>query len=203
MTNKTEKNSLKVLLITPWLMVAIRLLIALAILIDALDGSTGNLFVPALILGVALDLADGMVARKLGAASLPLRRADSFTDIVFFYSVISAAWLVYSELIKPFYGMIILVVVLQVTTITIALIKYRAVPAYHTWCSRFAGVLLFLASLQLFVFQSAGILLLIALLTVCLSCIESICITLLLDKPTSDIPGVLHAVNLRYEHKCQ
>lgn len=180
-------------------MVAIRFLISLALFLDALDGTISSMFLPGFILAIAFDVADGMVARRLGVASLLLRRADSFADAVLIYSVAIAAWLVHRDLIRPFIGVIVLMILLQLTAVAIAGIKYRALPPYHTWSFRFAGVVLFLAVLQLFIFEDAGLLLLIGLVIACLSCLENIAITLILSKPAADVQGVWYALKLRSE----
>jgi CDP-diacylglycerol--glycerol-3-phosphate 3-phosphatidyltransferase len=196
MSSSTSPYSSRVRELAPWLLVTIRFSIALALLLDGLDGAIGALFVPALVLAVTLDVADGMVARRLGTASLHIRRADSFTDVALFYSVVIAAWLTSGDLITPFFGVLAAVIVLQVAATAVPAVKYRSLPAYHTWTSRFAGALLFLSAVQLFLFRTAGLLLLVALLAVCLSCLESVAITVLLAEPTADVPGVCHALRL-------
>jgi CDP-diacylglycerol--glycerol-3-phosphate 3-phosphatidyltransferase len=180
-------------------MVVARILIAIALFLDALNGAISSWFMPAFILAVALDVADGMTARRLNVASMQLRRADSFADAFLIYSVAIAAWLVYGDLIQPFISVIILMVILQIAAVAIAAIKYRSLPAYHTWSFRFSGFLMFLAAMQLFILQSAGILMLIAFVIASLSCLENIAITLILPKPTSDVPGVWYAISLRKE----
>jgi len=181
-------------------MVAIRLSIALGLLLDARDKVIGTMFLPALVLAVALDVADGTVARRLGTASLQLRRADSFADMVLFYSIVIAAWLTHDDLLRPYLPIIALVVILQIIASAVPVIKYKAFSAYHTWCSRVAGALLFLAAIQLFLFASAGPLLMFALLAVCISCLESVAITLSLPMATSDVPGIRHALRIRHLH---
>ena len=57
----------------------IRLSIAFAIQLDARDYAIGTILLAELVIAVTLDLADGMVARRLGSASFSLRRADSIT----------------------------------------------------------------------------------------------------------------------------
>ena len=184
-------------LLIPWLMIGVRFVIALVLILDALDRGLGPLFFPAIIIAMLLDVGDGMLARRLGVASLALRRADSFVDITFFYAVALAAWLAYADLLQPFLPLIALLVLLQLANAALALIKFHALAPYHTSASRFSGILMGLAAAQLFVLGQVGFLLAMALLVSCLSCLECIAITLTLPRLTADVPGFRHALRLR------
>lgn len=64
----------------PSILVGIRLIIAPALLLDALDGHTSIWFIVGYLVAVLSDIFDGIIARRLGVSTVQLRQADSWAD---------------------------------------------------------------------------------------------------------------------------
>ena len=174
----------------PFALLAFRLLLGPLLLLAASDGQTGWWVVAGLAAGIFSDILDGMLARRLGLASVRLRRVDSLIDSIFFLFVAAAAWAAHSETLLAHgvlaAGMLALWAVSQLP----ALLKFGKAAAYHAYSAKAAGLALLAAGVRLFGLGQAGWVLDAALWLAILSHLERIAITLALPAWRTDVAWV-------------
>ena len=179
----------------------IRLVIAVTLLLDAADGATTGWFVPGLWSVVLLDVADGMIARRLGVATRKLREVDSAADFMTVMMVAASGWLTHPEAFAPFVRLFFALVVAQFVSQAPALLKFGRIPPYHSYSARLSGGVLFLAALELFMNGRAGNLLYVAVIVSFISHLDRLVITLILPSyPGNYIKGFWHALQIRKDY---
>lgn len=142
----------------PWLLVWLRCAIAPLLLLDALDGKTGSLFVLGYIVAFLSDIFDGIIARKLEVSTVLLRQADSWADISLYVCVALSLWLVYPTVIISFQIPLLIAIAFQLTLFAVSLVKFGKFPSFHTYTAKLWGISLFIAVVGLFGFGwSAGL----------------------------------------------
>lgn len=180
----------KRLLTLPNTLCLLRLALAPVLLLVAWQGRE-SLFVPVLAAAFLLDTIDGPIARRYHMESELGPRLDSIADTAIYLSLPLGIWWLWPDLIlseAPYVAIIVAAVLLP----TIAgLIKFRTVTSYHTWLVKAAAVVTALSTLWLLLggpslpFRIASF--------VCLAAgLEEMIITLVLDRPRSDVRSLFH-----------
>lgn len=147
-------------------------------------------------LGLASDVLDGALARRLGQVTDFGARLDQWADFALWVSLPLAAWWLWPEIIRreAIYVGVALVCMLLPTGI--AFLKYRAVPGYHTWSVKLGSVAMGISVPLLLLFEVAWPFRVAALFQV-VCAIDEVGITWLLAECRHDVPSVLHAARLR------
>jgi CDP-diacylglycerol--glycerol-3-phosphate 3-phosphatidyltransferase len=174
----------------PWALVAFRLLLGPALLLAAARGVNGLLLAAALGAGILSDVADGVMARRLGSATQRLRRVDSLVDTVFVLCALAAAWIAHSAALAPHLPMLALMLAVNVVSYIPAFIKFGRAPAYHAYSAKASGLALFAAGVWLFARGEAGSWLDAAIVFTIPSHLDRIAITLLLPEWRTDVAGI-------------
>jgi CDP-diacylglycerol--glycerol-3-phosphate 3-phosphatidyltransferase len=183
----------------PSSLVITRFLLGLVLFADALDGKTNIWFALGLTLGLLSDIFDGIIARRVGTASQRLRELDSRVDVFFMACIAISAWLAHREVIIILSTPILIMLIIYTASIVIPWAKFHRLPAYHAYSAKLAGLVLFLAALDLFANDRGGLLLKIAIIAAFISHLDRIAITILLPNWHSDVPGVWEAWKIRNE----
>src|ERR1700761_3377396 len=118
----------------PWSLVALRLLLCPLILAGAWAGWNGAILALALAIGVASDIFDGLIARRLGVATPELRRADSTVDLIFWLSVLAAAQLSAGFLTRHRL-LIALLLASETLCQIVSQVRFRRPPATHSYAA--------------------------------------------------------------------
>jgi len=177
----------------PWLTVpnamsTLRLLLAPVLIVLALEGCP-YAFVGVLILAFLLDYTDGTVARLLHQVSELGDRLDSWGDFAIYTSYLLGAWWLWPEIVlreAPWVGAVAASILCPVA---VALVKFGQTTAYHTWSVKLASGCMAPASIILFLggpawpFHAATFVCLLA-------AAEEIAITLLLERPRTNLRSV-------------
>jgi phosphatidylglycerophosphate synthase len=180
----------------PWMLVGLRFIIAPLLLLDAINGKTGILFILGYITAVISDIFDGIIARRLGVSTAKLRQADSWADISLYLCIALSAWLVYPAVILTFQTPLLIAITLQLTLFAVSLIKFGKLPSFHTYTAKAWGISLLVAVVGLFGYGwSSGIWGAVWLCVI--NSVEEIIMTLILPKWTHDVLSVAHAIHLR------
>jgi len=148
-------------------------------------------------LGLISDILDGIIARKNNTSSAKLRRMDSQTDMIFWFSLGISTWILYPKLIADNSTVIWTILIMEVACYVISLLKFKRESAHHNFLSKFWGITLLVAFTSLIGFNYAGIPFELAIFFGILSHIDRILITLILPEWTHDIPSTYHAVLIR------
>lgn len=154
-------------------------------------------FLVALLLaGVASDVADGVAARRLGIATLALRRLDTRADLVFYGFATAAALAttpVPAAVLLPWCAAYFSLFLLRNL---VDYFRYRASPSYHMWSGKLWSVVVCVHLGLLFCGRSAFFLLPVAFMLYALNAVEGIIASLVLPTPCQDIPSVWHVLKL-------
>lgn len=150
-----------------------------------------RVFIAVLALAYLSDAIDGPIARRLGQESVFGSSLDTWADVSIYLSVPLAAWWMWPDLVTRELLYFAFIVASIIFPLLAGLVKFRATTSYHTWLTKATAACTMVSSLILFLgytplpFRISAILCL-------LSGLEEILITLKLNRPESNIPGLWH-----------
>ena len=174
---------------------ALRIALVPALLLLAWHGAIAP-FVIVFGLGLATDVLDGVLARRLGQVTDFGARLDQWGDFALWLSLPLAAWWLWPEIIAREALYVALALACMLLPTAIAYAKYRAVPGYHTWSVKLGSVAMGISVPLLLLFDFAWPFRAAALWqAVC--ALDELGITLLLTKVHHDVPTVFHALRIR------
>jgi CDP-diacylglycerol--glycerol-3-phosphate 3-phosphatidyltransferase len=179
----------------PNLLSGFRAVCAPILLLLAWHGATG-IFLALFALGLASDVLDGVLARRLGQESDFGATLDQWADFALWVCLPLGAWWLWPGILRreALYVIVALVCLLLPTAIAYA--KYRAVPGYHTWSAKLSSVLMGISVPLLLIFDVPGPFRLAALFQL-VCAIDELGITCLFAECRHDVPSVFHAARLR------
>ena len=154
------------------------------------------LFIGILILAFMLDLIDGPIARWTNQVSEIGPVLDSFADFSVYLAYIFGAWYLWPEIILRELVYVCLLAVSILLPALSAYLKFRQASSYHTWLVKFAVLCMAPASLILFLGGPAWPFRVASIISV-FAGLEEIIITLVLDKPRSDVVSIFHVISDR------
>lgn len=166
-----------------------------ALLVLAWNGAT----LPFLLLfavGLASDVLDGILARRLDRVTEFGARLDQWGDFALWLSLPPAVWWLWPDAIRREAMYAAIAVGCMVLPTAIAALKYRAVPSYHTWSVKAGAIAMGLAAPLLLLFDVAEPFRAAALFQI-VCAIDEIGITLLSAACRHDVPSVLHVLRER------
>ena len=157
-----------------------------------------RVFIIALIIyGLVSDIADGIIARKMGISTETIRRLDSSVDQVFWILVIlSAIWLV-PNFFKTHWIWITILAALEAAAYLLSYARFGKEVATHAIASKIWTLSLFAMLIQLFAVGNAGWVYWLCIITGVISRCEIIAILILLKHWTNDVPSLYHAIQIR------
>ena len=179
----------------PNLLSILRLVLSFIMLILAVVGNAG-LFVIVLVIAIILDAIDGPIARRIHQVSELGPKLDSWADFSVYIIFLIGAWLLWPEIIKRELVYIILVACSLILPAIAGLAKFHVPTSYHTWLVKIAAVTIVPAALVLFLNGPAWPFHAATIISV-LAGTEEILITLVLDKPRSDVGGLIRILKQR------
>lgn len=137
------------------------------------------------------DLADGLLARWLNAASALGARLDSIADFTFYLSIPLVGWLVWPEILLREAWWFAAAVGSVVLPAAIAFARFRISSGYHTWLAKLSAFCMAAGLLALFALDWA-LLFRFAVLVSVVAALEEIAITLVLEHPRQDVRSLWH-----------
>ena len=185
------------LLAIPWALVGLRLVLAPTLVLFALHRIQGLAMALAVLAALASDIYDGILARKLGIATVALRRADSVVDTIFYLAAAWSAWIVSPFAVRSVAKLLIVLGVLEISRYVFDYLKFRREASYHSYLAKVWGLVLASALIMLLAFNGSGWLLRTALWLGIVSDVEGLAISFLLPAWAQDVRSVLHARRLR------
>ncbi|MDR6923272.1 MULTISPECIES: CDP-alcohol phosphatidyltransferase family protein [Chryseobacterium] len=183
----------------PYILIAIRLLLAPVILFLAYSAGEKARFIILIMMyaGLLTDIFDGIIARKAGVSSEKLRRMDSQTDLIFWLSLGFAAYFLNPGLIKDEWQGILLIFVMEALCYIVSIWKFGKETCTHAFLSKMWGVSLLIAFTYLIGFQQTGWAFYLTVGLGFISHIDVILIVVLLPKWQYDVPSSYHAWRIR------
>jgi len=142
------------------------------------------------------DLADGYLARRLRQQTAAGARLDSRADLATYVCLLPCAFRLWPELFGQEIVSITLAVAGSMVPTAVGLVRYRHVPAFHTWGGKLSAVLISVSVIVLFAgwspwpFRIAGPVILLA-------GVEKMAMIALIPRMHPDIPSIVHALRER------
>lgn len=103
------------------------------------------LLVVLLFLGILSDIFDGIIARKVGFATVRLRRMDSQSDVVFWACTCYCTWLLDPDLIRDHELLLWIVFSMEVLMYMFSYLKFRNENTTPAILSKVWGIILLAA----------------------------------------------------------
>jgi len=152
-----------------------------------------TIFVTVLVTALLSDAVDGSLARHFHQESTAGAKMDTCADVSIYFSyLISACWLWPEIISRELTYIVILSSVILLPALAGAL-KFRCITCYHTWLVKIASVCIAVSSLLMFIFGPV-LPFRISTLICLLAGVEELSITLVLDKPASDVKSLWHVL---------
>lgn len=164
------------------------------IAIALLDRET--VFIAVLIFAFLLDLVDGPIARLTGHVTEAGSRMDSYADFSIYISFIIGAVRLWPEIVQRELIFLVLVAASIVLPALAGLVKFHIATSYHTWLVKIAAVCMAPSAIILFIGGPAWPFHIATVVSV-LAGLEEIIMTLMLQEPHSNVPGLVQALKLR------
>lgn len=177
-------------------LISIFRLVASPLLIVAAVTSVRPAFVVLLVLAVASDGIDGMVARARRQCTPRGARLDSAADVALQLSAPLAMLILYPELRSSEIATTAAILLSYLLPISAGLLKFGRLAAYHTFLFKLgafvlaAGAAIWIAVENAWLLRGAAIVLVVAAL-------DELTITALLREPHTDVSSTLTALELR------
>jgi CDP-diacylglycerol--glycerol-3-phosphate 3-phosphatidyltransferase len=112
----------------------------------------GILLAGCVVIGLLSDWFDGIAARRLGVLTAWLRRYDSATDVLFYVSVLWAAWILHNDAMRRYGWGFLALLGLEVACNAVSLLRFGRPPATHTFAAKIWAVVLCAGFVALFAF---------------------------------------------------
>jgi CDP-diacylglycerol--glycerol-3-phosphate 3-phosphatidyltransferase len=185
----------------PIALTALRALLAPVVVFLALAYPDPILFGACLVLALASDVFDGVIARRLGVATPSLRRLDSIADSIFYLAVLYAAWIRYPAVIEAQLPAWLVLAALELARYAFDFAKFRREASYHMWSSKLWGLFLFAGFFSLLAMGGPALPLTLAIYVGIVADLEGLAISFVLREWRTDVPTLAHALRLR-ERPC-
>jgi CDP-diacylglycerol--glycerol-3-phosphate 3-phosphatidyltransferase len=157
---------------------------------------SGNTFLILLAVALITDALDGFFARRLGQTSSLGAQLDSWGDLAVFFAVPIAAWLLWPEIIRREFFYVTVAMISFIVPIVAGWLRFRRLTSYHTWGAKATAVALAIST-PILLLNGPPLLFRIAVLLLSCTALEEICITLILPAWQSDVRSLWHALAIR------
>ena len=178
-------------------LVLLRALLAPVLVALALFHPTGAAFGACLVAAFLSDYFDGVIARRLGVATVNLRRLDSAADSLFYIAATFAVWHLQPEAILGRWPLLAVLAGLELLRYVLDLAKFRREASYHMWSSKLWGLFLFAGFLSLLAFHDDNVFVSLMVWAGIVADLEGVAISLTLRHWQADVPTIVHALRLR------
>lgn len=153
-----------------------------------------ELFLVLLAISLVSDALDGFLARRWHQESELGTKLDSWGDLANYLLVPLCAWWLWPEIIRQEFMIFWLVVANFSVPLVIGVIKFRRIPSYHTWMTKFAAVVMVPAIYLLFLEITPWPFRIAAMIQLIMA-IEELSITFYLKELESNVKSIWHLIN--------
>ena len=159
----------------------------------------GRLFCAGLLAELALDIADGVLARRISppAALARQRRWDGAVDATIYFSVPWCVLRLRPGVVRAQAGPLAALLAAHLIDLAVGVARFGQLPRYHTWSFKLTAGALGLAVPTLFWRGDTSGPFRLALLAATLAHAENVAITLALPGWQAPVPTLLHAIKAR------
>lgn len=196
----TNKKTHYMIKHVPMALVILRVLLAMFLVYDALDGRASRWFVIVFIIAAVSDALDGMIARRFDAITDLGSRMDALADVILYGVILYCVWRLHPNVIKAFLIPLLTVGSTQITSWVFSLAKFRKLTSYHSYVAKFWAFTIVVAVISLFGFNYAGFFFWLTIICGIISNFEDMLITALLPSWTCNVLTVGQALKIRESH---
>ena len=175
--------------------VSIMRLISAPVLISLAWFGYDSAFLIILVCAVTSDAVDGYIARKFSMTSELGAKLDSWADVAIYFTIVYSAYLLWPEILFAELTFFIIFICCVVIPPLTGFLKFGELTSYHTWLVKFGAATAHLSTWILFLGYTAWPFRTAAILTT-IAALEQIAITIVLDKPVTDLRSFWHARRL-------
>jgi phosphatidylserine synthase len=176
----------------PNLLSGTRLLLAPVLLVQAWKGYS-NAFIVLAVIAFVFDALDGPIARWLNQVSELGPRLDTWADLAIYTVLPACLWWLWPEIIRRELLFVTLILAGLLFPGITGLIRFRRLTSYHTWLVKFS-VLVTAFSLLALILGGPAMPFRVASFVCLAAGLEEVLITLVLDKPRSDVRSLYHVL---------
>lgn len=148
------------------------------------------LFITLLVISLLTDVLDGLIARLWHLQTKFGARLDSIADDLTYLAALIGIFQFEYQTLKPHIVPLYVFIGLLVLTTVVPLVKFRRTPAFHLYSFRANGYLQALFIVYLFVIGFSVWFYYIAVGFGILACLEVIAVTLVVDRPVTNVRGL-------------
>jgi len=177
----------------PMSLTLMRIIIAILLLVDGLDGTASQYFLTGFILAWSFDIMDGFLARKLKVTSAIGAILDGLADLTLYGCVTTCVFYIYPGIASSLCSLVIIGIIAQLIHDAAGLLKFRKMVSYHSFLAKVISVLAFLSVLEMFSFHHSYHLAQVALVLWIISNIEGLSMTLILPIYVNNVANILVA----------
>ncbi|NQT94636.1 MAG: CDP-alcohol phosphatidyltransferase family protein [Lentisphaerae bacterium] len=158
----------------------------------------GTAFLVLFAISSLTDFADGYLARKLRQETEAGARLDSCADLAVYACLVPCTFRLWPDLFVREILAIILAVAGSLVPTVVGLVRYRHVPAFHTWGGKLSAFLISVSVIVLFAgwspwpFRITGPVVLLA-------GVEKMVMIALFPRMHPDVPSIAHALREKRE----
>jgi CDP-diacylglycerol--glycerol-3-phosphate 3-phosphatidyltransferase len=181
----------------PLALTGLRAALGPVVVVMALVWPNPAAFAVCLTLAFLSDYFDGVIARRLGIATAPLRRLDSIADTVFYVCALFAVWYLRWAILRPYLPALLVLAALEVARYVYDFRKFGREASYHMWSSKLWGITLVVAFYVMLVFGRAGWPVALAIYMGIVADLEGLAISTVLPAWKTDVRTIFHALALR------
>jgi CDP-diacylglycerol--glycerol-3-phosphate 3-phosphatidyltransferase len=175
----------------------LRLLLAPVLVWLVYSNAAGIAFAVVILAAFVSDYFDGVIARRVGVATVELRHFDSRADLVFYATAAWAVWRMHPDVARSVAVPALIVIALDVARHAFDFAKFGKDVAYHAWSSKVWGLFLVIALVLLMGFGLASPWVAIAVVLGLVAQVEGLLISVVLPTWTHDVPTLVHAFRIR------
>lgn len=187
----------KFLIRLPISLIVFRLFLAPAVVGVAYFYYSPTLLFILVSLGLLSDIFDGIFARRLSVASAKLRRMDSQTDLIFWLSVLCAAYIAHPEVVAGVRFELLILLGLEILCYVVSFLRFGKETCTHAYSAKCYGLFLSAGLISILCFGVSGIVFHACFIVGIISGLDVIFITLLLPHWSHDVPSSFHAFQRR------
>jgi phosphatidylglycerophosphate synthase len=180
----------------PNIITSVRLLAALLLLFECLNGQATRHFLGLFGAAGVSDMLDGFLARRFNCCTEFGARLDSISDLLLYLTVLLFLALNATVELSACAYLLILGAFAQVLHISFALFKLHQYPSYHSTFSRACAYVLFFGIISFWLTKNVAILQAVMLLWTA-TCLEGIVITKILKRGRNNVDSIKAARQLR------
>jgi CDP-diacylglycerol--glycerol-3-phosphate 3-phosphatidyltransferase len=170
-----------------------RIIIAILLLIDGLDGRASKYFLIGFILAWSFDVLDGFLARKLKVTSAIGAIIDGLADLTLYGCVITCVFHIYPSIASSLYTLVFIGIIAQLIHDTTGLLKFHKMVSYHSILAKVISVMAFLSILEIFSLHSYHLAQVTLILWI-FSNMEGVSMTLILPNYVNNVSNILVAI---------